>query len=172
MSGRCVCHVHRFFLDGFEGVCARFLGACRFEFLFDPRLRCHLNRDPEMNGSELLRHYREHASENAFSELVRRFGDLVYSVAKRRVQEAAVAEEVAQIVFTRLAKSAPNFSSDAELVAWLHRTTLHVAIDAWRSETRRRNRELHAAAMEPAFSDNATPYCPKTRTKRIHAASR
>jgi RNA polymerase sigma factor (sigma-70 family) len=108
-----------------------------------------------MNGSELLQQYRQHGSENAFSELVRRFGDLVYSVAKRRVQDTAVAEEVAQNVFTRLAKAAPNCSSDGELIAWLHRTTLHVAIDAWRSETRRRARELHAAAMEPALSDEA-----------------
>jgi RNA polymerase sigma factor (sigma-70 family) len=106
-----------------------------------------------MNGPELLRQYREHGSENAFSELVRRFGDLVYSVAKRRLEQRAVAEEVAQTVFTRLAKAAPRCSSDGELVAWLHRTTLHVAIDAWRSESRRRARELQAAAMEPASSD-------------------
>jgi len=106
----------------------------------------------EMNGSDLLADYRNTGSEGAFSELVRRYTNLVYSIAKRRLSNGPLAEEVTQTVFTRLANAAPKLKSDAELVAWLHRTTVHVAIDAWRSETRRRTREQHAAAMEPPES--------------------
>src|SRR5207247_1208721 len=54
----------------------------------------------------------------------------------------------------RLARTPPPVQSHAELVAWLHRTTIHVTIDTWRSETRRRNREQQAIAMEPATPEN------------------
>jgi RNA polymerase sigma factor (sigma-70 family) len=101
-----------------------------------------------MNGTDLLADFREKQSEGAFSELVRRYTNLVYSVAKRRLPNASLAQEITQIVFIRLAKAAPKLRSDAELAAWLHRTTVHVSIDQWRSETRRRVREEHAAAMQ------------------------
>ena len=109
----------------------------------------------KMNGTDLLTAYRRSRSEGAFTELVRRYTNLVYSVAHRRLADASLAEEVTQAVFLRLAQSAPKVSGDAALVGWLHRTTVHVAIDVWRSETRRRTREQHAAAMEPTSSEDA-----------------
>lgn len=108
-----------------------------------------------MNGTDLLTAYRTGRSEGAFTELVRRYTNLVYSVAHRRLADASLAEEATQTVFLRLAKAAPKVSGDAALVGWLHRTTVHVAIDAWRSETRRRTREQHAAVMEPTPSEDA-----------------
>src|ERR1051325_9091311 len=105
-----------------------------------------------MNGTDLLAEHRNAGSESAFAELVRQYTNLVYSIAKRRLSNGALAEEVTQTVFTRLANAAPKLKSDAELVAWLHRTTVHVAIDVWRSEPRRRTREQQAAAMEPPES--------------------
>ncbi len=39
----------------------------------------------EMNGTDLLAEYRDTGSEGAFSELVRRYTNLVYSIAKRRL---------------------------------------------------------------------------------------
>ena len=107
-----------------------------------------------MNGTDLLADYRGHRSEAAFGELVCRYTNLVYSVAKRRLSNVTLAQEVTQIVFIRLAKSVPNLRGDAELVAWLHRTTVHVSVDLWRSETRRRIREEKAASMQPAAADN------------------
>src|SRR5439155_10567770 len=107
-----------------------------------------------MNGADLLADYRNTGSEGAFSELVRRYTNLVHSIAKRRLSNGPLAEEVTQTVFARLAQAIPKAKGDAELVAWLHRTTVHVAIDVWRSETRRRTREQHAAAMEPACAED------------------
>ena len=80
--------------------------------------------------------------------MVRRYTNLVYSVAKRRLSNVTLAQEVTQIVFIRLAKTVPQLRGDAALVAWLHRTTVHVSIDLWRSETRRRVREEQAVAMQ------------------------
>jgi len=100
-----------------------------------------------MNGSDLLTRYRASASDDAFAELVHRYTNLVFSVARRRLDNTTLAEDVTQTVFTRLAQSALRLSTDAELVAWLHRTTVHVAIDLWRSETRRQTREQKAAMV-------------------------
>lgn len=108
-----------------------------------------------MNGCDLLNDFRQSSSEQAFAEVVRRFTSLVYSVAKRQVQDPFLAEDVAQAVFTRLAKAPPELPNDGALVAWLHRTTIHVAIDAWRTETRRRAREQKAAVMETGGGDES-----------------
>src|SRR5258708_22193637 len=102
-----------------------------------------------MSEYELLHAFRTKRSEEAFAELVRRYAGLVYSVAKRRLANAALAEDITQIVFIRFAKAPPKVQSHGELVAWLHRTTINVAIDTWRSETRRRTREREAIVMEP-----------------------
>jgi RNA polymerase sigma factor (sigma-70 family) len=102
-----------------------------------------------MSENELLHSYRDQGSQEAFAELVRRFAGLVFSVAKRRLANATQAEDVAQVVFIRLSKTPPKVGSDGELAAWLHRTTLNVAIDTWRSEHRRHLREQQAISMEP-----------------------
>jgi len=108
-----------------------------------------------MSETELLQAFRKNRSEEAFAELVRRYASLVYSVAKRRLANAALAEDITQIVFIRFAKTPPKAQSHAELAAWLHRTTINVTIDTWRSETRRRTREQQAAVMEPATPQSA-----------------
>src|SRR5262245_28416508 len=110
-----------------------------------------------MNGSDLLSRYRSTGSEDAFTTLVRHYASVVYSVALRRLSSGALAEEAAQTVFARLARSSSNLKSDPELIGWLHRTALHVSIDLWRSEIRRRKREQLAAAMHTA-SDHHYPF--------------
>lgn len=108
-----------------------------------------------MSDSELLKAFRNERSEQAFAELVRRYAGLVYSVAKRRVANATLAEDITQLVFIRFAKSPPQVLGHAQLAAWLHRTTLNVAIDTWRAETRRRAREQQAFSMQPATTEAA-----------------
>jgi RNA polymerase sigma factor (sigma-70 family) len=107
-----------------------------------------------MNETELLLAFRKERSEEAFAELVRRYASLVYSVAKRRLANAALAEDITQIVFIRFAKSPPKVENHGQLVAWLHRTTINITIDTWRSETRRRTREQQATVMETTTSGN------------------
>src|SRR5215831_1377562 len=109
-----------------------------------------------MNGTDLLAEFKATRAESAFGELVRRYTNLVYSVAKRRLSNVSLAEEVTQTVFIRLARAVPNVRSDAELVAWLHRTTVHASIDLWRAESRRHAREDYAAAMQPEHIESAT----------------
>ena len=65
-----------------------------------------------MNGAKLLDSYRSTGSETAFAELLQRYTNLVYSVARRRVSDQSLAEEVTQTVFIRLAKSPPKLTHD------------------------------------------------------------
>src|ERR1041385_6285694 len=108
-----------------------------------------------MNGAGILAEFRATRAEGGFSELVRRYTNLVFSVAKRRVADMTMAQEITQIVFIRLANAPPKLDSEAQLLAWLHRTTVHVSIDLWRSETRRRAREQQAVAMQTDLAEDA-----------------
>ncbi len=97
---------------------------------------------------ELLRHYAEQGDEAAFAEVVRRQMDMVYSVALRVCRNAALAEEVAQGVFSTLARDAAQLARYDTIVGWLHTAARRRAIDAVRQEERRRAREQEAVIMQ------------------------
>lgn len=108
-----------------------------------------------MDGPDLLLRFRERRCEEAFSGLVKRYANLVYSVAKRRLGDAQQAEDATQNVFLRLAQAAPELHTESEVLGWLHRTTVHVSIDAWRSRSRRQLREESAAMSLPPNDPSA-----------------
>ena len=94
------------------------------------------------DSQKLLRDYVETASEPSFRELVRRYLDLVYSVAVRLMQgDTHRAEDVAQTVFADLARLAGTLPREVMLGGWLHRHTCHVAATILRSERHRQFRE-------------------------------
>src|SRR5471032_2405509 len=104
--------------------------------------------------SALLRRYADQKSEEAFAELVRRHLDLVYSVALRQVGgDAHLAQDVAQTVFTSLARKAVSLAARPVLGGWLYRTTQFTAIDVVRGESRRRAREKEAETMQTLSSN-------------------
>lgn len=106
----------------------------------------------QSSDQDLLREYARGGSEAAFSELTRRYVDLVYSAALRLVCDSALAEDVSQSVFLALARNCNNLGQTARLPGWLHQTTHHLAVSAVRSEARRREREREAATMNELFS--------------------
>lgn len=101
-----------------------------------------------MQDAELLRAYAESASEPAFQELVRRYVDLAFSTAVRRLGgDARIAEEVVQSVFLLVAQRALLLSRHPALGGWIYRTSCHLADRARRTEERRRARELEAMQL-------------------------
>ena len=71
--------------------------------------------------TDLLRRYAEERSEQAFTELVRRHIDLVYSAALREAHgDAAQAEDVTQAVFVELARQASRLSRHPALAGWIY----------------------------------------------------
>jgi RNA polymerase sigma factor (sigma-70 family) len=104
----------------------------------------------------LARYTRQHA-EDAFTEIVRRHLDLVFSAALRQVRSPQLAEEVAQSAFTDLARQAHRLAPGTVLTAWLYQVTRRTAIDIVRREARRQLREQTACELTamnaPALSD-------------------
>jgi RNA polymerase sigma factor (sigma-70 family) len=96
---------------------------------------------------ELLQGFARDRLQDAFTELVRRHLNLVYSAALRQVRSPHLAEEIAQSVFTDLARDAARLKPDTVLVAWLHTVTRRTAVDFIRKESRRQLREQIAIEM-------------------------
>jgi RNA polymerase sigma factor (sigma-70 family) len=96
---------------------------------------------------ELLKRYTRDRAEDAFAEIVRRHLDLVHSAALRQVRFPQLAEEVAQSVFTDLARNAHRLAPDTIFTAWLYQVTRRTAIDVVRREARRQLREQIATEM-------------------------
>lgn len=109
----------------------------------------------DRDDSSLLRQYAEASSEAAFTELVTRHLNLVYSVALRQVNQRHHAEEITQAVFIILARKARQLRHDRALSSWLFQTTRLTANNFIRSEARRQRREQEAY-MQTALSE-ATP---------------
>jgi RNA polymerase sigma factor (sigma-70 family) len=112
----------------------------------------------EQTDSELLRSYAERRSEAAFTELVRRHVDLVYSAARRMVCDSHLAEDVTQTVFIALAKSAAQLIDRTVLSGWLHRTAQNIAAQTVRTDVRRRAREQEAAMNELLAKESDAPW--------------
>ncbi len=103
------------------------------------------------DDATLLQRYAEEGAETAFAELVRRHIDLVYGAALRRTGgDAHAAADVAQQVFTTLARNARKLSRHTVLAAWLHTATRNAALNLMISEQRRKTRETEALALETA----------------------
>jgi len=96
---------------------------------------------------DLLGQYARHNSQDAFAELVKRHVNLVYSAALRQVRSPQLAEEIAQSVFTDLARNAGKLKPDTILTAWLYQVTRRTAVDVIRKESRRQLREQIASEM-------------------------
>jgi RNA polymerase sigma factor (sigma-70 family) len=104
--------------------------------------------NPMSDDATLLRRYAETRSQDAFTELVRRHLDLVYSAAFRRTGgDSHRAADIAQEVFATLARNARKLSRHSVLQAWLHTATRNASLNLVISEQRRKAREFQAVAQ-------------------------
>ena len=104
---------------------------------------------------ELLKRYATTGAEEPFAELVRRHLNLVWGAAKRVSGNAEPARDVAQIVFTDLARKAAQLSSTTVLEGWLYRAACHAASKQIRTEIRRGQREQLAMHDQQLHSPSA-----------------
>ena len=114
------------------------------------------------SDAQLLRDYAERANEAAFREIVTRHTDFVYSAALRQVESSAVASDLAQSVFTDLARKAQplaeKITGDSSLAGWLHRSTRYAALNHLRDSRRRRENERQAMEQLLTNSDSAADW--------------
>jgi RNA polymerase sigma factor (sigma-70 family) len=122
-------------------------------------MQCLLDVMQTKSDAGLLREYAVAGSEAAFRELVARHSNLVWSAARRQVEDAELARDIAQSVFIDLARKARGnpvaCSEEAGLAPWLFRSTRYAALRVLRDDRRRKNREKEA--METLAGSNDEP---------------
>ncbi len=100
------------------------------------------------SDAELLRDYAERGDESAFREIVHRHANLVYAAACRQMNSPDLAHDVAQEVFTDLARKASSLAKSlttgASLLGWLYRGTRFASLNHLRDDRRRQSRERQA----------------------------
>jgi RNA polymerase sigma factor (sigma-70 family) len=101
---------------------------------------------------QLLRRFVEASSQEAFGRLVERHLDFVYSICRREVRDAALAEDVTQAVFLLLAQKASSLGGGTILTGWLFNTARFACRNAMRQEARRTATERKA--MEEMMQGN------------------
>lgn len=114
--------------------------------------------EPAANDDlELLRQFTRDHSQAAFTALVQRHVNLVYSAALRQVRSPQLAEDVTQSTFADLARNAAKLTNAREaapvLAAWLYQVARHTAVDVIRKESRRQLREQIAVEMNAMNTD-------------------
>ena len=122
------------------------------------RRGCLMGEMNEKSDVQLLRDYAEGGHEAAFRELVERYAGLVYAGALRQVTSPDLARDIAQSVFTDLARKArllvDQTAGDRPLAGWLHRSTRYAALNHGRDTRRRIANERQA--MEQLIINSAT----------------
>jgi RNA polymerase sigma factor (sigma-70 family) len=101
---------------------------------------------------ELLAQYQRDRSQSAFAEIVARHLALVYGVCRRRLRDAALAEDVAQAVFWLLSRRPPRPAGHrgASIAAWLVKTAHYACNNAMRGKITRQHHERAAAEAKQA----------------------
>jgi len=118
---------------------------------------------PESTDAELLRAWSGGRCQESFRALVAKYLGLVQGLARRRTGDAALADEIAQTVFARLAVKAGRISAQPTLAPWLHHCAWCETASALRRESSRR-RHMNAYADHLRASHAAAAGAP------LHAA--
>lgn len=103
---------------------------------------------------DLVRRFRA-GEPDAFTELVRRHQQRVYSLCLRVLGDADAAADVAQDTFITVLRKLEGFRGEAAFTTWLHR----VAVNACYDELRRRKRRpaLHVVPEEGSDREPGPP---------------
>jgi RNA polymerase sigma factor (sigma-70 family) len=93
----------------------------------------------EESDRGLLGRFARHRDGEAFSILMDRYADMVYTTCRRTLGDEAQAADAAQETFVELAKKADQITGSAG--GWLHKVATRRAVDLIRQNASRRRRE-------------------------------
>lgn len=114
-----------------------------------------MNTRMTTDDMELMRQYATSQSDSAFTTIVSRYTNLVYTTALRQTGQLQLAEEITQAVFILLARKAGGLNAKTILPSWLYRATVYVCRSAMKQEFRRQQREQQAY-MESTLQESGT----------------
>ncbi len=87
----------------------------------------------DQSDEELVRQCQD-GNERAFNELVLRYQEKVYWVARRFAGNHDNADEITQEVFCKMYESLKDFRGDSSLYTWLYRVTVNVSLNFLRKQ--------------------------------------
>ena len=76
---------------------------------------------------------------NAFSVLVDRYKDLVFTLALRMVKNREEAEEVSQDTFIKVFKSLEKFKGDSKFSTWIYKVSYNTCLDRIKKNKKEQN---------------------------------
>jgi RNA polymerase sigma-70 factor (ECF subfamily) len=76
---------------------------------------------------------------SAFSVLVDRYKDLIYTLALRMIKNREEAEEVSQDTFIKVYKSLAKFKGDSKFSTWIYKVTYNTCLDRLKKLKRTQN---------------------------------
>src|SRR5437868_14749364 len=100
----------------------------------------------------LVRRFVRHRDGEAFSALMDRYADMVYTTSWRVLGDETLAADAVQETFFHLVKNADRITGS--LGSWLHRVATRRSVDLIRQNVSRRNRE-ETYAIEASASENS-----------------
>lgn len=89
-------------------------------------------KSPGPSDEELIARFRE-GNGDGFNELVRRYQQKVYWIARRIVPSHEDADDVVQDVFIRVYEGLKDFRAESGIYTWIYRITVNVALNAVRA---------------------------------------
>jgi RNA polymerase sigma factor (sigma-70 family) len=105
---------------------------------------------------QLLAQYHQRGDALAFRELVHSHSGMVHATARRITQDEALAQDVTQEAFVKLARQSKNITES--VAAWLHRVASRLACNAVRDDSTRRKNEEAAAAVAALVEEKESPW--------------
>jgi RNA polymerase sigma factor (sigma-70 family) len=82
---------------------------------------------------ELVRLF-QNGDESAFNQLVLRYQERIYWVARRFVSDHEAADDITQDVFVKAYESLRSFRAESSLYTWLYRIAVNIALNALRRQ--------------------------------------
>lgn len=89
--------------------------------------------------------------DDAFEELVRRYGGRMLATARRLLKDTAAAEDCLQDALLNAYRAIDRFEGRADLATWLHRITINSALMTLRTQRRLGERSLDD--LQPQFDE-------------------
>jgi RNA polymerase sigma-70 factor (ECF subfamily) len=93
----------------------------------------------ELSDEKLVRSFVETHNEEAFNEIVNRYGDKVYRTALRITHNPSDAEDVLQDVFVTLIEKLDTFHEESKFSTWLYRVAANSSFLHLRTEKKKKN---------------------------------
>jgi RNA polymerase sigma factor (sigma-70 family) len=109
---------------------------------------------PPISDPELLSQFLVTGSEEAFAEILRRYGAMVYGICRRRLRNPADVDDAWQATFLLLARKARTIRKQSSLASWLHGAARRIVVVAQRQA---RHRTQLQSLNETHLSSDPSP---------------